>query len=104
MVICKTSLTSGLVYALASVKFPAKNRVRITMTIWLMRRMAINLYIFLRIIVPRKTLVCIKSPPSMAAGGHPGCNLLTQIRIHIRVKGQLIEMLDIFQRIERQFL
>jgi len=54
-----------------------------------------------------KNIACTKKrkePSCRKAGGLPVCSLSTYIRIHIRIVGQLIEMLDIFQWIEGQLI
>ena len=45
-----------------------------------------------------------EKPSHHMAGRLPVCSLVTQARIHVRIEEQLIEVLDIFQRIERQLL
>jgi hypothetical protein len=79
--------------ASASVKFPARKRTGTTMTIWLMRHMTIQLYIFLK--------SKIRKPNSKI---YHYSYLPTQVRIHTRVERQLIKVLDIFQRIKGQLL
>ena len=45
-----------------------------------------------------------KALPPKTAGGLSVFSLIPQPRIHVRIEGQLIEVLHIFQRIERQLL